>query len=200
MIRTTNSCCGNEAGLVEKFIGTAYDVVKEVYDNLDEIQVIYDILKSYKILICVSDPSDLPKLDPIYAKYARVYSVGNGGAIYYDYVYTPGDMTGIPTEPATEGTWIQVNGPGNSMSGDIPWVYNGGSATGGENTVIVPDYALAVSEIFINGSHQIVGENFSYNAATRVVTFVHPLESEDQVVVMIQSNDVGTLILDMGVI
>lgn len=199
-IRTTNSCCGNQAGMVEKFIGTAYDVVKDVHDNLDEIQVIYDILTNYKILICVSDPSELPALDPAYAKYARIYTVGSGGAVYYDYVYTPGDMTGILTEPETDGTWIQVNGPGNSMSGNIPWVYAGGSATGGESTIIVPDYAIAVSELFINGSHQYIGQNFTYNAATRVITLTEPLYAEDQVVVMIQSNESTNLILDMGII
>ena len=106
-------------------------------------------------------------------------------------------LRNLMSEILLKGSQRKVN---EEQAKAIPWVYNGGSATGGENTIIVPDYALAVSEIFVDGSHQIVGENFSYNAATRVVTFVQPLESEDQVVVMIQSNDVGTLILDMGVI
>lgn len=34
----------NEAGLVDEFIGTAYDVVKGVYDNMDELEVLHDIV------------------------------------------------------------------------------------------------------------------------------------------------------------
>lgn len=33
----------NEAGLVDEFIGTAYDTVKAVYDNLDEIRELHEI-------------------------------------------------------------------------------------------------------------------------------------------------------------
>ena len=194
--------CGNKSNdpLVDKMIGNAYHVVRSVYCKLDEINVVYALLDKYKILICVSDPSELPELNPVYAKYARVYSVGDGSAVYYDYIYTPGNMSGIPTEPATDGTWVQVNGPGNSMSGNIPWVYNGGSSVGGETTIVVPSYAIAVSELFINGSHELVDTNVTYNAATRTITFEKPLEAGEQVVVMIQSNNPGNLHLDMGVI
>lgn len=198
----TNPYCQNSSNdqMVDALLGNAYHVVRTVYCKLDEIDVIYKLLDKYKILICVSDPSELPELNPIFAKYARVYSVGDGGAVYYDYIYTPGNMSGIPSDPATNGTWIQVNGPGNSLSGNIPWVYNGGSSVGGETTIVVPSYAIAVSELFINGSHELVDNNFTYNAATRTITFDKPLEAGEQVVVMLQSNNPGNLHLDMGVI
>ena len=35
----------NEAGLVDNFIGSAYDTVKGVYDNLPEIRVLYEIVE-----------------------------------------------------------------------------------------------------------------------------------------------------------
>jgi len=34
----------NEPGLVDRFLGTAYDVVKEVYDNLDAFKDLHEVL------------------------------------------------------------------------------------------------------------------------------------------------------------
>lgn len=66
-MRTSNTYCGNEAGLVQKFIGSAYDVVKNVYDNLDAIKEIdahiVDVINLYKEIDKIRDVYDkLPEL------------------------------------------------------------------------------------------------------------------------------------------
>ena len=48
--RTVTDYPRNEAGLVDEFIGTAYDVVKGVYDNLDQIQTVYEAIETIDTL------------------------------------------------------------------------------------------------------------------------------------------------------
>ena len=43
--RTMTDFPRNEAGLVDEFLGTAYDVVKAVYDNLEKFQALYEVLE-----------------------------------------------------------------------------------------------------------------------------------------------------------
>lgn len=44
-MRTMTDFPRNEAGLVDEFLGTAYDTVKAVYDNLEKFQALYDVLE-----------------------------------------------------------------------------------------------------------------------------------------------------------
>lgn len=48
--RTATDLPRNEAGLVDQFIGTAYDTVKGVYDNLEVIQEVYDAIETIDTL------------------------------------------------------------------------------------------------------------------------------------------------------
>lgn len=190
MIRTTNSCCGNEAGLVEKFIGTAYDVVKTVYDNLGELQFIYDFLNKYGVLITVSSVQELQAL-PTTAKYTRVYSISTAGErIYTDYLYVEGDRTGVlPNDPTATGSWVIVgtstSGGSGASGGYIPFVYNNGSALGGETTITVPEGTVGVPFIIVNGYTNYVGKGFTYSVADLEVTLAQPLETGDEVVLLL---------------
>ncbi len=190
MIRTTNSCCGNEAGLVEKFIGTAYDVVKTVYDNLGELQFIYDFLNKYGVLITVSSVQELQAL-PTIAKYTRVYSTSTAGErIYTDYLYLDGDRTGVlPSDLTATGSWVVVgtstSGGSDASGGYIPFVYNKGLALGGETTITVPDGTVGVPFIIVNGYTNYVGKGFTYSVADLEVTLAKPLETGDEVVLLL---------------
>lgn len=193
MIRTSNSCCGNNAGLVEKFIGTAYDVVKTVYDNLGEIEYIYNFLNTYGVLLCVKSEADLKAL-PLNANFARIYTINAlGQKQYTDYLYVEGDLSGIrPTDPTATGSWIVVGtsssrggSTGGGSGGYIPYVYNNGTAMGGETTIVVPDGSVGVPFIIIEGYMQYVGYGFTFDTATRTVTLAQALEAGDEVVVLI---------------
>lgn len=195
MIRTTNSCCGNEAGLVEKFIGTAYDVVKTVYDNLGELQFIYDFLNKYGVLIVVDSATEMKAL-PVTAKYTRIYFTSNAGErIYTDYLYVEGDRTGIiPNDPTATGSWIVVgtsnsgSGSGSPSVGYIPFLYNNGSAVGGETEIVVPDGAVGVPMIVVEGFIQTVGYGFEFDVSTSTVTLAQPLELGDEVLLLLSGS------------
>lgn len=188
-IQTNNTCCGNEAGLVQKFIGTAYDVVKTVYDNLGEIQFIYDFLHKYGVLITVDSVAEMEVL-PVTAKYTRIYSTTQAGKrTYTDYLYVDGDRTGIiPTDPNATGSWIVVGtstSNGNESGGYIPFLYNDGSALGGETTITVPEETIGVPFIIINGYTNYVSKGFTYSVSDLEVTLAQPLEAGDEVIMLL---------------
>ncbi len=193
MIRTNNTCCGNEAGLVQKFIGTAYDVVKTVYENLGEVQYIYDFLNHYGVLVTVDSVAELQRL-PYLAKYTRVYSyTPTGVLIYTDYLYVDGNRTGVlPNDPTATGSWVVVgssnSGSSNGAGAYVPFVYNNGSANGGETTIKVPDYTIGVPEIYVDGYRQTLGKQFTFDGGSLTVTLAQSLELGDEVVLMLSGN------------
>ena len=191
-IRTVNSCCGNDGALVEHFIGTAYDVVKTVYDNLGILQYIYDFLNQHGVLVTVDSVDELKALNTD-MKYARVYTYSTAvGYGYTDYLYVEGNNTGvIPNNPAATGTWIVVassstgSGEGSNAPAYIPYVYAQGSALGGETTIAVPNGTVGVPFIIIEGYMNTVGYGFTFDTATLTVTLAQPLEVGDEVVLLL---------------
>lgn len=191
-IRTVNSCCGNGGALVEHFIGTAYDVVKTVYDNLGILQYIYDFLNQHGVLVTVDSVDELKALNTD-MKYARVYTYSNiAGYGYTDYLYVEGNETGvIPNDPNATGTWVVVasssTGGGESGGGNayIPYVYAQGSALGGETTIAVPNGTVGVPFIIVEGYMNTVGYGFTFDTATLTVTLAQPLEVGDEVVLLL---------------
>lgn len=190
-IRTVNSCCGNQGGLVEHFIGTAYDVVKTVYDNLGILQYIYDFLNQHGVLVTVDSVDELKALNTD-MKYARVYTFSNtAGYGYTDYLYVEGNNSGVvPNDPDATGTWVVV--ASSSTGGDsgggtayIPYVYAQGSALGGETTIAVPNGTVGVPFIIIEGYMNTVGYGFTFDTATLTVTLAQPLEEGDEVVLLL---------------
>lgn len=191
-IRTVNSCCGNDGALVEHFIGTAYDVVKTVYDNLGILQYIYDFLNQHGVLVTVDSVDELKALNTD-MKYARVYTYSTtAGYGYTDYLYVEGNDTGVvPNDPDATGTWVVVassstgGGEGGNAPAYIPYVYAQGSALGGETTIAVPSGTVGVPFIIIEGYMNTVGYGFTFNTTTLTVTLAQPLEVGDEVVLLL---------------
>lgn len=191
-IRTVNLYCGNDGALVEHFIGTAYDVVKTVYENLGILQYIYDFLNQHGVLVTVDSVDELKALNTD-MKYARVYTYSNtAGYGYTDYLYVEGNDTGVsPNATDATGTWVVVasssTGGGESGSGNayIPYVYAQGSALGGETTIAVPNGTVGVPFIIVEGYMNTVGYGFTFDATTLTVTLTQPLEVGDEVVLLL---------------
>lgn len=189
-----NPYCGNHSNdpLVDKLIGNAYHVVRTVYCNLGNLKLIYDFLNQYGMVLGVQSESELKALTTE-ATYARLYDKSPAGDRQVtDYLYVEGDLTGIlPDDSEATGSWIKVavsgNNSGESSTGDggyIQWIYNSGSANGGETTFRIPDEAASVPFIIVNGYMQTNGYNFNYDVVTSTVTLMQPLEQGDFVIAL----------------
>lgn len=81
------------------------------------------------------------------------------------------------------------NGSGGAGGGTvITWIYNSGSAVGGETEIELDVDAEDVSEIFIDGSRQQKGLGFTYDSVTKIITLADELEAGDEVVVVINGD------------
>lgn len=191
----TNPYCQNSSNdpMVDALLGNAYHVVRTVYCNLGNLKLIYDFLNQYGMVLGVRSEAELKALTTK-AKYARIYGFSRAGDRQVtDYLYVEGDRTGIlPDDTTATGSWITVatsgsNG-GSTSSGEgayIPWVYNNGSATGGETSINVPDGTVGVPFIIINGDMQYVGRGFEFNVDSLSVTLAQPLEEGDEAVFLL---------------
>lgn len=193
----TNPYCQNSSNdpMVDALLGNAYHVVRTVYCNLGNLKLIYDFLNQYGMVLGVQSEAELKALTTE-AKYARIYGFSRAGdRKVTDYLYVEGDRTGIlPNDATATGSWITVatsgssGGGGGTSSGEsayIPWVYNNGSATGGETSINVPDDTVGVPFIIINGDVQYVGRGFEFNVDNLSVTMAQPLEEGDEVVFLL---------------
>ncbi|URX65979.1 hypothetical protein PH4_000001 [Escherichia phage PH4] len=84
-----------------------------------------------------------------------------------------------------EYTPIQLGNGGGSSSSTITWVYNGGSAIGGETEITLDVVVDDVPAIDINGSRQYKNLGFTFDPLTSKITLAQELEPEDEVVVII---------------
>lgn len=85
-----------------------------------------------------------------------------------------------------EYTPIQLgNGSNSGSSSQVTWVYNEGSAIGGETTLTVDLAGDDVSEIYVNSARQQKGIGFTFDKDTNVITLAQALEPEDEVIVKI---------------
>lgn len=181
--------CGN-AGLVQKFIGTAYQTVKFVADNMHYIKTIYDMLTQYNMLACVESVEQLKNIDAKQVRFARIYELDGLEKRYVDYAFIDNDESGIkPNGIQYTGSWIKVGtssaGTGGDGSRDIAWVYNNGSAQGGEETIIVPEQTAAVTCIYVNGNYQYPRLGFEYDELSQTIRLAQPLEEGDTVIAML---------------
>lgn len=100
-------------------------------------------------------------------------------------------ITFSPSLPANtelqviEYTPIQLGNVGGSGSSTITWVYNGGSAIGGETEITLDVVVDDVPAIDINGSRQYKNLGFTFDPLTSKITLAQELEPEDEVVVII---------------
>ena len=72
----------------------------------------------------------------------------------------------------------------------IHWLYNDGSATGGETTINIPYDFTSVATVFINGVRMTYGLAFEYNVTAKTVTFAEALDITDEVVVSLGTEPV----------
>lgn len=86
--------------------------------------------------------------------------------------------------------YIQKFGDDSAMVRGVNWVYNGGSAIGGETSFVIDKEApvFAVPYIEVNGSRQFRDWQYEYDPATKRVTLVKPLEAGDFVVCLTTEN------------
>lgn len=111
----------------------------------------------------------------------------------YEVRFSPSLPAGVELQ-VVQYVPIQLGlGSGGSDSGITPWVYNGGAAVGGETTISVPDLALGVPFITINGYANYPGFAYSYDAGAHVLTFGTPLEAGDMVVLMLSGEVAGNI-------
>lgn len=63
----------------------------------------------------------------------------------------------------------------------INWVYNNGSANGGETSILITREGpvFAVPTIYINGDRQSVGYHYSYDSGDKTIHLVKPLKAGD---------------------
>lgn len=78
-------------------------------------------------------------------------------------------------------------------SGDsryIHWLYNNGSALGGEVQLNIPYDFTSIATVFINGVRMSYGLAFEYNVTAKTVTLAEALEVTDEVVVSLGTEPV----------
>lgn len=188
------TCNQSNDPIVDKLIGNAYHVVRTVYCNLGNLKLIYDFLTQYGMVLGVQSEEELKALTTE-ATFARIYGFDNTNRRQVtDYLYVDGDRTGIlPDDPNATGSWVKVATSGSDEGGTggrvsppyIPYIYNNGSALGGETTIPVPVSTVGVPFIIINGMTETNSLGFTYDAATLTVTLFQPLEIGDEVVLLL---------------
>lgn len=186
--------CGNTSydPLVDKLIGNAYHVVRTVYCNLGNLKLIYDFLSQYGMVLGVRSEDELKAMTTS-ATYVRWYGFTNTNQrIVTDYLYVEGDRTGIlPDDATATGSWIEVAvtgsdpEPGIGTSDVTPYVYNNGSALGGETVIAVPSQTVGVPFLIKNHDTYMVGLGFEYDPATLHVTLDTPLNEGDEVIFLL---------------
>lgn len=190
----TNPYCHNSSNdpMVDALLGNAYHVVRTVYCNLGNLKLIYDFLNQYGMVLGVQSEAELKALTTK-ATFARIYDkTPAGDRQVTDYLYVEGDRTGvIPNDVTATGSWVKVATSGSSGGsestnggGYIPWIYNSGSAVGGETTIRIPDETSGAPFMIVNGDWQTEGYDFEYDSVAFEVSFTTPLEPGDFVVVM----------------
>lgn len=190
----SNPYCQNRSNdpMVDALLGNAYHVVRTVYCNLGNLKNIYDFLTKYGMVSAVESETEL-RAAPIITKFMRIYDkTPAGDRQVTDYLYVDGDRTGIlPDDTTATGSWVKVatsgssNGSGSTNDGGyIPWIYNSGSAIGGETTIRIPDETAGAPFMVVNGDWQTEGYDFEYDPLTFEIKFTTPLEQGDFVVVM----------------
>lgn len=190
----TNPYCQNSSNdpMVDALLGNAYHVVRTVYCNLGNLKLIYDFLNQYGMVLGVQSEAELKALTTK-ATFARIYDkTPAGDRRVTDYLYVEGDRTGIlPDDTTATGSWVKVATSGSSGGGEstsdggyIPWIYNSGSAIGGETTIRIPDETAGAPFMIVNGDWQTEGYDFEYDPLTFEIKFTTPLEQGDFVVVM----------------
>lgn len=88
--------------------------------------------------------------------------------------------------------YIEKFADDTSVVRGVAWVYNLGSANGGENVITIdkPTRTYAVPYIEVNGSRQEVGYHYQFDLNTQSISLVKPLEKGDFLMAMTTESSV----------
>lgn len=177
--------------LVDRIIGDAYHVVKEVYLALGNLTYIYNYLQKYGLIITVDSEEAIKDIPLSIGKFARVYSKSESVGYYFtDYLYVDDDTTGIrPNDPNATGSWISTKATGSNASFVRIWKYR--AVADGETTIQLPtDMPIAgVQTIYVQGIRQDLNEGFAYNEGDATIILADELEAGNLVTVIIGITD-----------
>lgn len=190
----------NEPGLVDKFIGTAYDVVKEVYLNLEEIDKVtkeldtissvhseipklnklISLLQSNKIVVVINKKEDLEKIDTNYFNSARVIQTLPDGSFGFDeYLFNS------PTNK-----WVHISTSfDENMRISFVFNYKEGNADGGEIDISLPKGTEFITSVFLNGIREIPENMGTFNKLLNKFTLYKPLVRKDELVFTYSDNE-----------
>lgn len=177
--------------LVDRIIGDAYHVVKEVYLALGNLTYIYNYLQKYGLIITVDSEDAIKDIPLSIGKFARVYNKSDTAGYYFtDYLYVEDDRTGIiPNDITATGSWISTKSTGSNASFVRIWKYR--AVADGETTIQLPTDMpiVSVQTIYVQGIRQDVGEGFIYNEGNATLTLADELEAGNLVTVIIGISD-----------
>lgn len=177
--------------LVDRIIGDAYHVVKEVYLALGNLTYIYNYLQKYGLIITVDSEEAIKDIPLSIGKFARVYNKSETVGYYFtDYLYVDDDTSGIrPNDPKATGSWVSTKATGSNLSFVRIWKYH--AVADGETTIQLPtDVPIVdVQTIYVQGLRKDVGEGFTYNEGDATITLVEGLVAGDLVTVIIGITD-----------
>ena len=177
--------------LVDRIIGDAYHVVKEVYLALGNLTYIYNYLQKYGLIITVDSEEAIKDIPLSIGKFARIYSKSESAGYYFtDYLYVDDDTTGIrPNDPNATGSWISTKATGSNASFVRIWKYH--AVADGETTIQLPTDMpiVGVQTIYVQGVRQDIGEGFTYNEGDATITLADELEAGNLVTVIIGITD-----------
>lgn len=164
--------------LVDRLIGDAYHVVKEVYLKLGQLEYFYTFLNKYGVIAPVESETQLKGLPVSTVKFARLYTktAGTASTYYYlDYLYLEGDLTGIrPNVTNPTGSWKVVGSSGSAGSLNTVWKYEVATDT---NTVTLPEDVpvKVIQAVYLNSGRLYPTDDYLFDEDTRVVTFADTL-------------------------
>lgn len=103
-------------------------------------------------------------------------TLGEAGGVLSDIKDTQGEIYDYMEKFATDTAMVR----------GVSWVYNEGSAVGGESVIRIdkPTKVFAVPYLELNGSRQEIGYHFEFDIATQSITLAKPLEAGDFLMAM----------------
>lgn len=105
-------------------------------------------------------------------------------------------LLNLAGQQVTYPTYLSLlEGGSNSF---IPWVYNEGSAVGGETSFVIDTPIVDVAELYLGSERQHKGYQYTYNTVTQTVTLGSPLEQGEFVIAYVRPlNGVDTATPDV---
>lgn len=177
--------------LVDRIIGDAYHVVKEVYLALGNLTYIYNYLQKYGLIITVDSEEALKDIPLSIGKFARVYNKSEDFGYYFtDYLYVNDDQSGIlPNEPDATGSWMSASSTGSNASFVKIWKYV--APEDGVTLINLPTNTpvVDVQTIYVQGVRQDVNDGFTYNKEHKSILLADELEEGNAVTVIIGITD-----------